>query len=85
MSRELECVYEEMIRAEAQLALAWKLLLQYHAEIASRSDLMAEGFCQGAWFIKNYDELERSMRTDTMPEPPYLDYDLAPPPRSDQP
>lgn len=70
MSHELECAYEDLNRVEAQRDLAWKLVLQYRAEIRSRHDLMAEGFCQGAWFNDLYDALARSIIDDTLPKVP---------------
>jgi hypothetical protein len=47
---------------EAQLDLAWKVVQQYRAEIASRPDLVADGFCQGVWFEENYETLRQSIK-----------------------
>jgi hypothetical protein len=40
-----------------QLSVAIKLIEQYRAEIRNRSDLLADGFCQGAWFEDTYQSL----------------------------
>ena len=47
------------MKVATKIEQAIKLIEQYRAEIRKRADLMADGFCQGAWFEDTYRAMVR--------------------------